>query len=317
MSTKRARSSIARKSYFPNRSPIPIQCINVCLTKRVSAQSKFALRPLQNSFPLAFLMLSKLICAAVIATSGAAAHSVQTRDVGYNGVNRDGGGGGSHGHGHGGGGGGGNGGGGGSGSSYGAPSNSYNAPAPSYSAPAPSYDAPAPSYNAPSYEAPAPSYNAPSYEAPATSYNEPSSSYGEPSSSYGTPSTGYGEEEGGGLDLTSILIPLLALVGLSLLFPTYVSLTTVRKKRDAGEEGESGTSLLNLSSFIPAAASTTTPPPRTPHTRDSRPKSCTQTRLQHNSSYFTHTHTHTHYCHVHQVGCGVSCRGGHGGSLGS
>ncbi len=190
-------------------------------------------------------MLSKLICAAALAHGAAAVHSVHTRDAPYNSINRDGGG---HGHGHGGGGGGHGGGGG--GSSYGAPSSSYNAPAPSYSAPSPSYDAPAPSYNAPSYEAPAPSYGAPSYDAPAPSYNEPSSSYGEPSSSYGSPSTGYGDE--GGLDLTSILIPLLALVGLSLLFPTYVSLTTVRKKREAGDEqsGESGTSLLKVLSSL-------------------------------------------------------------------
>lgn len=104
-------------------------------------------------------------------------------------------------------------------SEYGAPS------APSYSAPAPSYSAPAPSYSAP----------APSYSAPAPSYSAP-----EPS--YGAPSTGYGVsyEEEGGLDLTSIIIPLLALIGLSLLFPTYVSLTTVRRKRrDVGDEGMS------------------------------------------------------------------------------
>jgi len=97
-------------------------------------------------------------------------------------------------------------------SEYGAPS------APSYSAPAPSYSAPAPSYSAP----------APSYSAPETGYASPSTGYG------AAPS--YGAEEEAGLDLTSIIIPLLALVGLSLLFPTYVSLTTVRKRRDAGLE---------------------------------------------------------------------------------
>merc|ERR1711981_1222764 len=93
-------------------------------------------------------------------------------------------------------------------SEYGAPS------APSYSAPAPSYSAPAPSYSAP----------APSYSAPEPSYSAPSTGYGV---SY---------EEEAGLDLTSIIIPLLALVGLSLLFPTYVSLTTVRKRRDTHED---------------------------------------------------------------------------------
>ena len=46
------------------------------------------------------------------------------------------------------------------------------------------------------------------------------------------------DESKGGLDLTTILIPLLALVGLSLLFPTYVSLTTVRRKREAGDDDE-------------------------------------------------------------------------------
>jgi hypothetical protein len=97
-------------------------------------------------------------------------------------------------------------------SEYGAPS------APSYSAPAPSYNAPAPSYSAPA---------APSYSAPEASYGAPSTGYG------AAPS--YGVEEEAGLDLTSIIIPLLALVGLSLLFPTYVSLTTVRKRRDTGE----------------------------------------------------------------------------------
>lgn len=170
-------------------------------------------------------MLSKLIFGAALATGAAVqGHSIHAREA-VNGhpfvkVNRDGGGGGhSHGSSSSS-----------SGSSYGSPqaaTTSYNAPSPSYSAPAPSYSAPAPSYSAPapSYNAPEPSYSAPSYS---------------PEPSYGTPSTGYGEESGG-LDLTSILIPLLALVGLSLLFPTYVSLTTVRKKRSvdgSGEEGE-------------------------------------------------------------------------------
>ena len=88
-------------------------------------------------------------------------------------------------------------------SEYGAPAApSYSAPSPSYGAPAPAYEAPAPEYSAP-----APSYTAPAYDAPTY-------------------------EEDAGLDLTSIIIPLLALVGLSLLFPTYVSLTSVRRRRD-------------------------------------------------------------------------------------
>ena len=65
-------------------------------------------------------------------------------------------------------------------------------------------------------------------------YSAPAPSYSAPEPAYSAPSTGYGVsyEEEAGLDLTSIIIPLLALVGLSLLFPTYVSLTTVRKRRD-------------------------------------------------------------------------------------
>merc|ERR1712130_471279 len=103
-------------------------------------------------------------------------------------------------------------------SSYGAPEPSYSAPAPSYSAPAPSYGAPEPSYGAP----------------------EPS--YGAPEASYGAPSYGY-EEASAGLDLTSILIPILALLGLSLLFPTFVTINgTGRRKRDVMDEDESTTS---------------------------------------------------------------------------
>ena len=161
-------------------------------------------------------MLSKFICAAMLAASGASAHSIQTRQAPsqaqpqpYYKVNRD--------------------------SEYGAPSApSYSAPAPSYSAPAPAYEAPAPSYSAPA----APSYSA-------------------PEASYGAPSTGYGDpyEEEAGLDLTSIIIPLLALVGLSLLFPTYVSLTTVRKRREAGdlEQGKGNWNRI----FIPSTLSFT------------------------------------------------------------
>ena len=191
-----------------------------------------------NSFPIAFLMLSKLIIGAAVAASGA--QMAAALPDWHGGINRDGGGHGGHsrdggghgGHGHDGGHGHGGGGGGGGGSGYNAPS-SYNAPSPSYNSPSPSYNAPSPSYNEPSYDPP-------SYNSPSSGYDEPSSSYDSPSSSYGSPSTGYGYDDGGhgggGLDLTSILIPLLALVGLSLLFPTYVSLTTVRRKREAGDE---------------------------------------------------------------------------------
>jgi hypothetical protein len=71
------------------------------------------------------------------------------------------------------------------------------------------------------------------------------------------------EDTGKGIDLTSIIIPILALIGLSLLFPTYVSLTTVRKKRSADQaEGESA-SFNKIIIFTAAAATTTTLPTHT------------------------------------------------------
>ena len=102
---------------------------------------------------------------------------------------------------------------------------------------------------APSYSAPAPSYGAPAPEP-----------YSAPEPAYSAPSTGYGVsyEEEAGLDLTSIIIPLLALVGLSLLFPTYVSLTTVRKRRDTQNEGMSDPQhvIFNCTTFLLPAATT-------------------------------------------------------------
>jgi len=102
-------------------------------------------------------------------------------------------------------------------------------------APASGYSAPAP---ASSYGAPAASYGAPaaSYGAPAPSYEEPAPSYGAPAPSYGAP-VSYEEEQPGFFpDVTFIIVGILIVVGLSLLFPTYVSLTTVRRKRDVAEE---------------------------------------------------------------------------------
>ena len=104
---------------------------------------------------------------------------------------------------------------------------------------------------APSYSAPAPSYGAPAPEP-----------YSAPEPAYSAPATGYGVsyEEEAGLDLTSIIIPLLALVGLSLLFPTYVSLTTVRKRRDT-DEGMSDPQhvIFNRTTFLlPAVTAATT-----------------------------------------------------------
>merc|ERR1711945_78169 len=81
-----------------------------------------------------------------------------------------------------------------------------------------------------------------SYGAPEPSYSAPAPSYGAPEPSYGAPSYGY-EEASAGLDLTSILIPILALLGLSLLFPTFVTINgTGRRKRDVMDEDESTTS---------------------------------------------------------------------------
>ena len=63
-------------------------------------------------------------------------------------------------------------------------------------------------------------------------YGAPAEAYGAPDTSYSAPS--YAADAG--LDLTTIIIPLLALLGLFLLFPTYVTLTSVRRKREAIED---------------------------------------------------------------------------------
>jgi len=93
--------------------------------------------------------------------------------------------------------------------------------------------APAPSDG---YGEPAASYGAPaaSYGAPAASYSEPASSYGEPAASYGEPAPAYGADEAALPDLTPIIIGILALVGLSLLFPQFVNVdVSSRRKRSA------------------------------------------------------------------------------------
>merc|ERR1712025_1393817 len=66
-------------------------------------------------------------------------------------------------------------------------------------------------------------------------YGAPAESYGAPVESYGVSAPSYGAAETG-LDLTTIIIPLLALLGLFLLFPTYVTLSSVRRKREAVDE---------------------------------------------------------------------------------
>ena len=179
-------------------------------------------------------MISKLTIAAVAGTALANGHLVKRDDGIYSSMlyKRDGG---SHSHSS-------------SSSSYGAPEQSYSAPSPSYSAPAPSYSAPSSSYGAPE-----PSYGAPepSYGAPEPSYGAPEPSYGAPEASYGAPSYGYGTEEASaGLDLTSILIPILALLGLSLLFPTFVTINgTGRRKRDVMDEGSIKTPIFTFYTF--------------------------------------------------------------------
>jgi len=91
-------------------------------------------------------------------------------------------------------------------------------------------------------------YGAPaqSYEEPAASYGAPAASYGAPAASYGAPSDSYGvsyQEEEALPDLTPIIVGILVLTGLSLLFPTFVSLSTVRRKRHA-EDGNPMTDVV-------------------------------------------------------------------------
>jgi hypothetical protein len=87
------------------------------------------------------------------------------------------------------------------------------------------------------------------YTAPASGYGEPATGYGAPASGYGPPSgptgydQGYGETapaEAGGLDLSTLLIPILIIAGLALLFPqvTEVAVNSGgRKRRDvSGDE---------------------------------------------------------------------------------
>lgn len=84
--------------------------------------------------------------------------------------------------------------------------------------------------------------------APASSYSEPaaSSGYAAPSGGYSQPSSygysdvsGYEEE---GFDLSTIIIPILIIFGLSLLFPTITSVAVNRKRRDVdGSTGKTHT----------------------------------------------------------------------------
>merc|ERR1711936_1011742 len=116
----------------------------------------------------------------------------------------------------------------------------HHSPAPVSSYDAPSYTAPAPSYAAPSYSAPAPTYGPPepTYGAPAPSYSVPTDAYASPDTGYAAPQTGYASpvssygDVKGGLDLTSLLIP------------TYVNLTSVKRRRRALDEDSTENSLV-------------------------------------------------------------------------
>ena len=74
-----------------------------------------------------------------------------------------------------------------------------------------------------------------SYGPPEPSYGAPAPSYGAPEPSYGEPVT-YEEEEFS-FDVVPIVVAVLTLVGLSLLFPTFVQIDDVngRRKRDTEE----------------------------------------------------------------------------------
>lgn len=80
----------------------------------------------------------------------------------------------------------------------------------------------------------APDVPATSYNAPAPSYNAPAPSYGAPAPSYAPPSYAAYEDDTKFPDVTFIIVGILIVTGLALLFPTYVSVTS-RKKRDVFE----------------------------------------------------------------------------------
>ena len=77
-------------------------------------------------------------------------------------------------------------------------------------------------------------YGAP---APVDNYGAPETGYGAPEPSY----AGYEATGAGSPDITPILIGILVITGLALLFPSYVTLTSTRRKRAAveGIQGES------------------------------------------------------------------------------
>lgn len=116
-----------------------------------------------------------------------------------------------------------------------APASGYAEPAAAYSAPASAYGAPDPGYSAP----------ASAYGAPDAGYSAPDAGYGAPDAGYGPPAYGSYEQTAPdglglpGIDLTTLLIPILIIAGLALLFPstTTVAVTPKRKKRATEDEG--------------------------------------------------------------------------------
>ena len=100
-------------------------------------------------------------------------------------------------------------------------------------------------HGAVSAPAPATGYQEPvsQYQAqPDPAYSAPSTGYAQPASGYGQPASGYGDyqdyeqtapAEAGGLDLSTLLIPILIIAGLALLFPsvTEVAVGSKRKRR--------------------------------------------------------------------------------------
>jgi len=104
-----------------------------------------------------------------------------------------------------------------------APSSGYDSPAQGYGAPSTGYGSPSPSYNEPS----------PSYGTPDTGYGEPSTGYGGGGGSSYDAAPSYGGDDGGlfPFDLSALIIPILAIVGLSLLFPVITTVDVKKRKR--------------------------------------------------------------------------------------
>merc|ERR1719481_1109547 len=60
---------------------------------------------------------------------------------------------------------------------------------------------------------------------------------------------------GTGIDLTTLIVPILIIAGLALLFPSTITVP-VRKRRDAGDEEESGNGLAEKMLDIMSAVAT-------------------------------------------------------------